>query len=48
MAVTTSIVVNTTSIISFDSHTKVVTWHTNSNLYAGTYIITITGTIIAA
>jgi hypothetical protein len=47
MAVTTS-GAGSTSIITFSSNTKILSWFTNSNTNAGTYTITITGTIAAA
>jgi hypothetical protein len=47
MAVTTSGAGNT-SIINFSSSTKNLSWFTNLNSNAGTYTITITGTIVAA
>jgi hypothetical protein len=36
-----------TSIFTFDSQTRVINWLTNSNSDAGTYSITVTGTITA-
>ena len=47
MAVTTS-GAGSTSIITFSSNTNILSWFTNSNTNAGTYTITITGTILAA
>lgn len=47
MSVSSSVGLDT-SIITFNNLTRVVSWQTNSNLNAGIYIITVTGTLSAA
>jgi hypothetical protein len=48
MAVSTSVLIDTFSFITFNNVSRVVTWYTSSNLYAGTYNITIKGFITTA
>jgi hypothetical protein len=47
MSVSPPLSVISAYFITFNSVSRVVSWYTNSNDYAGTYIITIIGKILA-